>query len=134
MAYATIDDLQRRWRALTPDEQEQATTFLDDAADVIDSYVTIDPNDVRQVNRAGRISCEMVRRAMEGMQAGMYGATQASATMGPFNQQATFAGPSGELYLSKSEKDQLHAVTSFIASLRPVIQPVIAGGGCCADA
>lgn len=121
MAYANVDDLEARWRTLTNDERALAGTLLDDAADVIDSEVTIDPDDAAMVSRAGRISCAMVRRAMSAQASEIYGITQASATMGPFNQQATFANATGELYLSKAERSQLGANSAFIASLRPKV-------------
>lgn len=34
MAYATVNDLESRWRDLTPSESERAETLLDDAASV----------------------------------------------------------------------------------------------------
>lgn len=121
MAYATVADLESRWRTLTAEEQEKAATLLEDAADVIDSEVTIDADDEVMVKRAGRISCDMVRRAMSAQDSELYGVTQASATMGPFSQQATYANATGELYLSRSEKSQLGANSTFIDSLRPKV-------------
>ena len=134
MAYATYEDLEARWRTLTPDEQATATVLLDDAAALIDAYATIDVTNPDQMARARYVSCAVVRRAMQAAQSDMFGIPQASATMGPFNQQATFSNPTGELYLSASEKGMLGITGSFIASLRPVIQPVIVGGDCRADA
>lgn len=121
MAYATVEDLMARWRTLTEAEQETASVLLDDAANVIDGYTFIDTEDDGQMARAKYVSCAMVRRSMQASESDMMGFSQASATMGPFSQQATFANPTGELYLSGSEKSMLGANSSYIASLRPKV-------------
>ena len=128
MAYATYSDLEAIWRPLSADEQEQATALLDYAAVIIDAYATIDATDEEQLTRAKYVSCSMVRRAMQASESDMIGISQASATMGPFNQQATFSNPTGDLYLTGTEKGMLGANGSFIASVRPVIRPVLVKG------
>lgn len=134
MAYATYSDLEAIWRPLTEAEQAQATALLDYAAAIIDAAATIDAEDSEQVTRAKYVSCSMVRRSMQSSESEMFGITQASATMGPFNQQATFSNPTGDLYLTSSEKGMLGANTSFVASMRPVIRPVVVGAIHHADA
>lgn len=128
MAYATYSDLEAIWRPLSADEQEQATALLDYAAVIIDAYATIDATDEDALKRAKYVSCSMVRRSMQASESDMIGISQASATMGPFNQQATFANPTGDLYLSGTEKGILGASGSFVASVRPVICPVLVKG------
>lgn len=128
MAYATYSDLEAIWRPLSADEQEQATALLDYAAVIIDAYATIDATDEDELKRAKYVSCSMVRRSMQASESDMIGISQASATMGPFNQQATFANPTGDLYLSGTEKGILGASGSFVASVRPVIRPVLVKG------
>lgn len=128
MAYATYTDLEAIWRPLSADEQEQATALLDYAAVIIDAYATVDATDEEQLKRAKYVSCSMVRRAMMASESDMIGISQASATMGPFNQQATFSNPTGDLYLTGTEKGMLGANGSFIASVRPVIRPVLVKG------
>lgn len=134
MAYATYSDLEAIWRPLTVAEQAQATALLDYAAAIIDAAATIDAEDSEQVTRAKYVSCSMVRRSMQSSESEMFGITQASATMGPFNQQATFSNPTGDLYLTSSEKGMLGANASFVASMRPVIRPVVVGAIRHADA
>lgn len=121
MAYATYEDLQARWRTLTEAEQATATTLLEDAAGIIDAAVTIDTEDTTQLANARYVSCAMVRRSMQASESDMIGISQASATMGPFSQQATFANPTGELYLTAQEKAMLGASSSFVGSLRAKI-------------
>lgn len=121
MAYATYEDLESRWRALSESEQEAATVLLGDAAAIIDAYALIDPDNAEQMNRAKYVSCAMVRRSMQASDSDLVGISQASATMGPFSQQATIANPSGELYLTAAEKAMLGANSSFIGSVRAKI-------------
>lgn len=59
MAYATTEDLERRWRPLTPDERQQADTLLKDAAIVLDTYRSCADEEILAI-----VSCNMVRRAM----------------------------------------------------------------------
>lgn len=61
MAYATVEDLEKRWRKLTPSERTTAETMLDDASVIIDTYVKGDAD----FNLLGIITCNMVRRAMD---------------------------------------------------------------------
>ena len=128
MAYATYTDLEAIWRPLSVDEQATATALLDYAAAIIDAYATMDATDEEQMKRAKYVSCSMVRRSMQASESDMIGISQASATMGPFSQQATFSNPTGDLYLSNTEKGILGASGSFVASVRPVIRPVLVKG------
>lgn len=121
MAYATYEDLQARWRTLTESEQATATVLLDDAAAIIDAYVLIDTENEGQMERAKYVSCSMVRRSMMVSESDLVGINQASATMGPFSQQATFANPTGDLYLTAQEKAMLGAGSSFIGAVRAKI-------------
>lgn len=58
MAYATIGDLESRWRPLSPAEAQRVGVLLDDAAVLLSGYSDADPDLLRIV------SCNMVRRAM----------------------------------------------------------------------
>lgn len=60
MAYATTDILERRWRALSPNEKETAEQLLEDAAVVLDTYAVYADDEVLSI-----VSCNMVRRAMD---------------------------------------------------------------------
>lgn len=106
--FATTPDLVGRWRPLTSAEQARATILLLDASQMI-----LD-EDKRGVLSAlteptsthKRIVCKMVERAM-GTDVDAGAVTQISQTMGPFTEQRTLAGPSGDLYLTKAERRQL---------------------------
>lgn len=60
MAFATVEDVESRWRLLTPDERRIATVLLEDAEKVwLADYSAADENALRVV------SCNMVIRAMK---------------------------------------------------------------------
>lgn len=121
MAYATIQDVQARMgRDLTGEEQTQCLTLLDDAAVIIDRFAGENASeDAKKL-----VSCRMVIRALgDGGESGIpAGATQGSMSGLGYAQSWTFGsagGSSGELYLSKIEK-QLLGAGNKIGSRSPV--------------
>jgi hypothetical protein len=114
LPFATTDDLSKRWRTLTSTEEGIATVLLGDASNLIVSeypsanYADDDDLYTQGVLAAAltRITCAMVKRAMLAPtdQPPM---TQMSMTAGPFGQSATLANPTGDLYLTKSERASL---------------------------
>ena len=61
MAYATVQDLENRWRLLTPDEKVVAAQLLEDAAVILDTYTHGNADDAI----LSIVSCNMVRRALD---------------------------------------------------------------------
>lgn len=121
MAYATVDDLEARWRPLTEDEAAKAETLLDDAGVMLASLVTVDEGDERQLALLRVVSCSMVTRAMMASESETYGLSQVDYGMGPFSQAAHFANPSGDLYLTAQEKRLLGVGDGYIIDLRAAI-------------
>lgn len=118
-AYATYEDVQARMsRTLSEDEQALASTLLDDAAVIIDSFNENADSDKKLV-----VSCRMVIRALgDGQSSGVpMGATQGSMSALGYSQSWTMGtGASvGELYLSKLDK-QLLGYADKIGSYSPV--------------
>lgn len=103
MAYADVSDLKVRWRTLTDDEQARAEALLDDASAMLDAYVTVDETDEQQMKLLKIVVCNMVERAMS-MGGDIFGVTQQSMTAGPYAQTFNYANPTGDLYITKSEK------------------------------
>lgn len=108
--FAENSDVAARWRTLSAAEQARADVLLDDASAILRSLVpTVDA----QIT-AGTLDpivplsivCAMVKRAMQGP-VDLDGVTQSQTTTGPFSTGVTFANPSGDLYLTKSEKQRL---------------------------
>ena len=107
MAYATISDIQdRSTRTYSPDELKVCQTLLDDVAILIDNFNKDASADAKKV-----VSCRVVIRAMgSGGDNGVpIGATQGSMSALGYSQSWTMgaSGASGELYLSKTEKQLL---------------------------
>jgi hypothetical protein len=118
MAFATVADLEARWRSLTEAEEAQASVLLDDAAAYLQALVEVDPDDEVQAANLKMVSCNMVKRAMSSSASDAFGVTNATATMGPFSQQVAYANPSGDMYVSKSERAILGIGTATIGSIR----------------
>lgn len=107
MAYATISDIQdRSTRTYSPDELKVCQTLLDDVAILIDNFNKDASADAKKM-----VSCRVVIRAMgSGGDNGVpIGATQGSMSALGYSQSWTMgaSGASGELYLSKTEKQLL---------------------------
>lgn len=104
--FATVADLEARWRPLTAEEQARAEVLLADASAIlratcptIDQRITdgtLDPELPEMV------TCNMVRRSMGSADVGDGVSTQQQSA-GPFSTSLTFANPQGNLYASKAE-------------------------------
>lgn len=118
MAYATAGEVQARMtRPMTTAEQSVWEILLDDVAVLIDSYNPNAANNVRTV-----VSCRAVIRALgDGQSGGVpIGASQGSMSALGYSQSWTMgSGSSGELYLSKVEKQMLGG-GSKIGSYSPI--------------
>jgi len=118
MAYAEVTDVQARMvRTLSEDEQAICSALLDDAAVIIDAFSSAPSAEAAKV-----VSCRMVMRALgDGGSSGVpVGATQGSMSALGYSQSWTIgSGASGELYLSKQDK-QLLGGGSRIGSYSPV--------------
>lgn len=119
MAYATVQDLEARYGALTDGQQERASVLLDDAAVLIDSAATID-TEARE-SAAKVVSCAMVNRALQAAESDAYGVSQATMTAGSYSQSMSFANPSGDLYFTSTEKALLGISGGYIGSIQPRI-------------
>lgn len=103
MAYATIEELEERWRDLSESERKRAAVLLEDAAAILDAEL-----ERRHLPSEGRtdklryVSCQMVRRAMAATAEGDY--TSISRTAGSFTEQFNPANPSGDMYLTSNER------------------------------
>lgn len=117
-AYATTSDVQARL-AWTMDTTQQniCSNLLDDAAVMIDAFAVTASSDIKKL-----VSVRMVMRAMgDGNVSGVpMGATQGSQSALGYSQSWTISnGGSGELYLSKVEKNLL-GTGNKVGSYSPV--------------
>lgn len=118
MAYATVAELEARYGELTDERQEQAAVLLDDAAVIIDSMTTIGES---RATAAKVVSCAMVNRALSACESDMYGITQQTMTAGSYSQSMSYTNPSGDLYMTGTEKAMLGISGGYIGSIRPRI-------------
>lgn len=108
-AFATVADLEARWRVLDESEKLRAEVLLDDASVRITTAwkkVQIEPDEDLKLS-AKAVVCAMVSRVMSAS-ADLYGATQASMTAGPFSQSTSFGSTGlGNMFMTKEEKQEL---------------------------
>jgi len=126
MAYATIEDLESRYGELSSGMADRAQALLDDAATILDALIVVDISDQQMLDRLRMVSCAMVNRALQAAESDAYGVSQASMTAGSYTQSMSFSNPSGDLYLTGTEKTMLGIGGGYIGTIRPKI-----GGGPC---
>lgn len=118
MAYAEVTDVQSRiTRDLSSKEVEVCGVLLEDVAVLIDSY-----NDKADEGAKKVVSCRAVIRALgDGEPSGVpIGASQGSKSALGYSESWTLgSGSSGEIYLSKTEKQMLGG-SNLIGSYSPV--------------
>ena len=105
--YATVQDLEARWRLLSDSEETRASVLLTSASAYLTTEadrcgVVIDPTDEVQAENLKGVCCDMVKRVMANGVEGDY--TQTSMTAGVYSQSFTLANPSGDMYLSSAER------------------------------
>ena len=117
-AFATLEDLEGRWRPLSLPERKRAALLLEDAESLIKDecprWHTASEATLR------RIACKIVQRALNTPFGEDVGAIQqTSTTAGPYSQQMSYANPQGDMYLTKAEKRALGggALAAFEADL-----------------
>lgn len=101
-AFASVKDLESRWRNMDPSEESRAKVLLVDAAAIIlaaldQAHIEINEEDEVQAANLVRVSCAMVQRAM---------------AQGDGEQEHAWGGnlvmnPSGDLYLAKADRRSL---------------------------
>lgn len=121
MAFADVSDVAARWRALDANEQEKASVLLCDASAMLSKLVDVDFDDARQMAILKSVCCSMVIRAMSASQSDTFGLSQTTMTAGPYSQSASFANPSGDMYLTKMERKLLGINAAVIGTIPPVI-------------
>ena len=104
--YASVEDVEKRCRrSLSESEKTTCEILLEDACILVDSYNKNAPD-----NRKKVVCCNVVIRALgNGQEDIPIGTTQGSMSALGYTQSWTFAGNSGELYLTKVDKKLLGA-------------------------
>ncbi len=105
MIYATIEDIEKRWRKLTVAEVERAETLLGDASTLLEISFQLKRKDITEAdpNALRMVCCAMVSRVLDsGTDTGLYSAKTESA--GVYSQTFTYAQTGNSLYISRKEK------------------------------
>lgn len=106
--FATVDDLEARWRPLSEAEAERAVALLADASAILRAEMRgrIDAGDGAQASALRAACCGMVRRAMSaGIDAA--GVKSASEGAGGYTASVTYANPHGDMYITATERRML---------------------------
>lgn len=101
--YATVGDLEARWRVLTDSEKTIAGTLLLDATVIIDAELKRAGKAPEQTDALKMVCCSMVRRVISAGDEAT-DVSQIGVTVGSFSQQRTFSQSAGELYLREQER------------------------------
>lgn len=108
-AFATLEDLEQRWKVLAADEAARAEVLLVDAASVMRTLASrsgVNLDDFEDEDVLKMINCNIVRRAM-GQNDSFLDVSSVSLTAGPYAQTFSPVNPTGDLYLSLNEKRML---------------------------
>lgn len=112
--FASLDDLELRWRTLTPAERKSAQARLEDATAFIAGRlakrgVKVYPSDEVQSRNLRWVTCNVAMRTLKPVFDGDAGNpyTQKTVTAGVFSQTYMYTNPSGDLYLTRDERSML---------------------------
>lgn len=105
LPFATAQDVEDRWRALTDNELAVATVLVNDASDIIRTrWPDVDDRVSAGTLTAAsllRVVAGMVKRAM--ISADAEGVESRSQVAGPFSVSDKFANPNANLYLTAED-------------------------------
>lgn len=104
---ATIEDLEARWKPLPDSDRERARVLIEDASAAIEALL---PPGRRPGAAALRlVCCNVVRRAMgpNPLGEGAPDLKQMTETAGSYSVSATFANPTGDMFLTSTEQQLL---------------------------
>lgn len=129
--FATVEDLESRWRGLSEQERKRAAVLLEDATDLIKSSAPRWQH--ASLVTLKRIACAVVKRALQAEQGAADGLPEPRGlvsgelhTTGPFSDQYTYSNPEGDLFLRAAELKQLGGRRSAafeVDLLAPVVAP-----------
>lgn len=122
--FATVSDVEKRWRTLSDIEKNRAEALLSDASVIVKAMcdkhgIEIKESDEIQALTIEMIVCEMVKRAMLSP-VDEVPVSQKSKTAGPYSESFTYVNPTGDLYITKSEQTRLGIGRQRMFSIQPM--------------
>lgn len=105
--FATVKDLEDRFRTLSTEEKNRARVLLKDAAEALVVELglvgkEVTEGDKVQMGLLQMVSCNMVKRVLANGTAADI--SQVSEARGPFSTSLTFANPSADMYIREDER------------------------------
>lgn len=125
--FATVEDLESRWRPLSESERDTAEVTLEDVTAYITALmgragVPIDPDDAIQARNLTSVTCSVARRTLSQSFSGDESGGQYSSstvTAGVFSQTYQYANPTGDMYLTAGERRLLGIGRMRVGSVAP---------------
>lgn len=107
VAYATVEDVESRWRPLTDQEAVRAEVLLEDASQILRDEFGLTPElEVEKEPTLRRVVAQMVIRALTGG-IDLAGVESVSSGTGPFSETRKFTNPNADLFITKAERKHL---------------------------
>lgn len=119
---ATVGNLESRWKKLEPAERDRAEIRIADATEIIASECTKAGVDITAPDiswRLEQVCCAMVRRSMSSPDG--EDLTSLQQTAGPYSATYSYANPTGDLYMTRSEKRLLGLNRQRMAAILPTM-------------
>jgi hypothetical protein len=129
--FATVEDLEARWRGLSEQERKRAAVLLEDATDLIKASAPRWQH--ASLSTLRRVCCAVVKRALQAEQGSADGLPEPRGLLssemhvtGPFTDQYAYSNPEGDLFLRAAELKQLGGRRSAafeVDLLAPAVAP-----------
>ena len=128
--FATVEDLEARWRTLAEEERPVAETTLLDAtafisAEMARSHVNIRPDDEVQHQNLVAVTCAVTKRSLlMAFDSGntLTGVSKYQEQADVWNASVTLANPMGDMYLTAQEKRLLGIGRTVVGSARAAMR------------
>lgn len=116
--FATVSDIEQRWRTLTVDEKARAAALIEDSQVMIVSTFKQYNKDIEKADPQAlrMVVCNMCQRVLSAnLNAGDI--TQMTESAGPYSQTYTYSQPGTSLYIAKKERKLLGIYGARIGSV-----------------
>lgn len=126
-AFATFAELKARYPSVTDVQQARVEALLEDASSLVsrelsDAGIAVDGSDEGQASALRAVTCAVAMRAMPAFGTDGYAPIKSyQETIGPFAGNVTLANPTGDMYLTGSERKWLgisarrHCITQLFS-------------------
>ena len=119
MAFATVADLNARLASPVADE-DRAGVLLEDASVYLSTLVTVDSTDETQAALLKTVCCSMVARVLS-VDDDLYGVSNHSMGADIYSESFTYSNPTGDWYLTKTEREALGVGSFSLGTIAPEI-------------